>query len=77
MTISRHIRRELPPIVEAWREVSSLSRYPYSSYPPVRRREEQAGRLLKDVRTLISFEEVYGKGLLERFNERNKACGAE
>lgn len=64
---------ELPPIAEAWREVSALTRYPKTSWTAVRRREERAGRTLKSIRTLVSLEEVFGRGLLERFNRKEEA----
>lgn len=64
---------ELPPIAEAWREVGALTRYPKTFWPPVRRREERANRTLKSIRTLVSLEEVFGRGLLEGFNRKEEA----
>jgi hypothetical protein len=63
---------QLPPISETWRELyfpgDSRST---TTWQPVKERKANAVRLLKDVRTLVSLEEVYGKGLLEKFVQSN------
>lgn len=65
--MKRRVQVELPPIADAWQEVSLLHRAPYNTYAPTMKREEHAGRALKHVRTLVSLEEVFGAGLLARF----------
>ena len=67
---------ELPPITEVWKEVSVLShgqsiqeRQDNFWVNPRVRRELRMRRALKDVRTLVSFEEVFGPGLLDRYNQ--------
>lgn len=62
------IRVELPPVGDAWQEVAHNWFGVRATWPARRAREEGARRALLSVRALVSFEEVYGRGLLERFN---------
>jgi hypothetical protein len=43
----------------------------------VQEREIRLERTLKHVRTLVSLEEVFGPGLLERMNNVSIACSWE
>lgn len=72
MTIN-HLWVELPPITEAWQEVSVMHRQFRSSWLPIVKREESLSRLLKSVRTIVSLEEVFGPGLLNHVTTQ-KCC---
>lgn len=70
------IRLELPPLTETWKEASVLhGAHLGASFPPRRTRENNARAALKLVRCLVSLEEVYGKGLLSRFNQQGEKNG--
>lgn len=62
----RSITIELPLIPEVWKEASVLYRYmPYPhAYGP--QRHHDLADLIRSTRTLVSLEEVFGRGLLER-----------
>lgn len=60
---------ELPPIREVWREASALTfSYPYPrNYTAEQNvRRQNLAKVIRSVRTLISLEEAFGPGLLDR-----------
>lgn len=65
----RHMRVELPPIVEAWRESSVFGPHlgAKAGWMPRRMKQECLRRLLLSTRALVSLEEVHGAGLLKRY----------
>lgn len=64
------MRVELPPIAEAWRESSVFGAHlgAKAGWMPRRMKQECLRQLLLSTRALVSLEEVYGRGLLERFS---------
>lgn len=63
--MSRRIKVELAPIAEVWKEASCLT----PRYSRVSEHQERLRGLAKLVSTMVSFEEVFGPGILERWLE--------
>ncbi len=65
----------LPPISEVWKEASVFWTDSYiTPYSPLEK-QELAG-ILRDIRLIISLEEVFGPGLLEKmFDQPCIQCG--